>query len=234
MVNTVREVFESLFDLYFPNLCGSCNRNLRKGESVLCTRCRLYLPLTDHFTVSDNPFERLFYGRAAIRSAAALFGFQKGGGIQRMVHLLKYGGRTDIGVFAGRMIGEQLLENARFRGIDRIVPVPLHADRLRTRGYNQAECIAEGIASVTGWPIDTTTLRREKASETQTAKGRYDRSVNVEHIFRVRQLAPAGVRHYLLVDDVVTTGATLVSCIQAIHASGSAEVSVASLAMALR
>lgn len=227
-------MFDSLIDLYFPNLCGSCNRNLRKGESVLCTRCRLYLPFTDHFIAAENPFERMMYGRARIRAAAALFSFQKGGGVQRMVHLLKYGGRHDIGAFTGRMIGERISRNDRFGGIDRIVPVPLHAQRLRSRGYNQAECIAEGIATVTGCTVDTRLILRDNASETQTAKGRYERALNVDHIFRVNRSGDTETMHYLLVDDVVTTGATLISCIDAIHASGSSQISIVTLAMAVR
>ncbi|MFM2136469.1 MAG: hypothetical protein RL021_1869 [Bacteroidota bacterium] len=151
-----------------------------------------------------------------------------------MVHLLKYGGRSDIGTFAGRMIGEQLKVSSRFAGIDCILPVPLHAGRLRSRGYNQAATIAEGIAQVTGLPIDELSLTREKASETQTAKGRYDRSLNVEQVFRMCHRGTAGRNHYLLVDDVVTTGATLVSCIDAIRISSPADVSLVALAMAVR
>jgi ComF family protein len=178
--------------------------------------------------------EQLFYGRAAIKAAAAYYSFYKGGAVRQMVHRLKYGARRDIGFFSGRLIGEEMMRHERFSGIQAIVPVPLHISRLRKRGYNQAACIAEGISQATTIPHFPELLVRRQASETQTDKSRFSRSGNVSGLFECSSPRDLEDMHVLLVDDVITTGATLIACAEALHTAGCRNISVVAMAAAAR
>jgi ComF family protein len=181
-----------------------------------------------------NAVEQLFYGRTMVHAAAAYYSFYKGGSVRQMVHRLKYGGRQDIGQFAGRLIGEELKRHERFAGIQAVVPVPLHVSRQRKRGYNQAACIAEGISEASAIPHFPEVLVRRYASETQTDKSRFGRSGNVSGLFEVSSLHQAEGLHVLLVDDVITTGATLIACAEALLHAGCKRISVVAMAAATR
>ncbi len=204
------------FALFFPELCAACEKDLRSGEMVLCTGCIVRLPRTGHEASAGNSLEQLFYGKVNLVAAVAFYHFRKGGHVQQLAHLLKYDGRQDVGVFVGKMIGQALMESERFTLIDQVIPVPLHPSRLRKRGYNQAACISEGIAAVTGWTHFPQGLQRLRASDTQTRKQRFERFVNVDGIFRVTDPPQHQGKRILLVDDVVTTGSTLVACAEAL------------------
>lgn len=222
----------NLFSLFFPQLCAACERDLRSGETVLCTYCIVRLPYTGHLLASGNPLERLFYGKAKISAAAAFYHFHKGGRTQQLAHLLKYGGRQDVGFFIGTQLGNALLDARRFRVIDHVIPVPLHPSRLRKRGYNQAACISSGICAVTGWAHFPEGLERVRASSTQTLKHRYERFTNVDGIFSVKEPEQHIGKRILLVDDVVTTGSTLVACAEVLLSIPGAEVFPVAMAAA--
>lgn len=227
-----REFGEAFFSLFYPSLCAACAADLRRGEQVLCLRCILYLPQTDHFQRIENPVRLLFAGKVGIRSAAALFYFSKGEKVQQLAHLLKYGGRMDVGEFTGRMIGEQVVRSSSMQDVQAVVPVPLHLDRLRKRGYNQAACISAGISEASGILHLPDALIRLRASDTQTRKQRFDRYQNVDSIFQVRDPATVAGKHILLVDDVITTGSTLIAAVEALREVPKVEVSVVAMAAA--
>lgn len=219
-------MFRELLSIFFPNNCSACEQPMARGESVVCTACLTALPFTDYHTYPDNPVEKLFWGRAPLRAGTALFYFNKGNRVQRLMHQLKYHKDTEVGLTIGRMLGSKLKGNERFAGIDRVIPVPLHPKKLKKRGFNQSELIALGISEVCGIPLDTTTLVRAINNPTQTRKSRFDRYKNVQGAFELMNFKEHPCRHVLLVDDVVTTGSTLESCIVTFQKTGYAEVSL--------
>lgn len=214
----LRAALTDFFHLFFPNVCVLCGQPLVSGEREVCLQCLTGQPHTGFALRPDNPMEQLFWGRAeAVRRAAALFYFEKGSQAQRLIHLVKYHGHTELGRALGRYAAHDT-QGSPLAGADVIVPVPLHPKRLRARGYNQSELIAEGLAEVWGLPVDGTGLRRARFNLTQTRKGVYERWENADGIFEVTDPARYQGKTVLLVDDVATTGATLCAAAQALGA----------------
>ncbi len=230
----VKEYFEDFFGLFFPHVCASCGKKLLKNENVICTICLYHIPKTKFHLDKDNPVAKLFWGRAYIENATAWFLFHKGSGFQKLLHKLKYKSRTDIGLTLGSYFGAELKNAILYSNIDVVIPVPLHPKRQKKRGYNQSELIARGIAEQMGIPVDITSLYRSKATETQTKKSKDERWKNVENIFKIKDENILKGKHILLVDDVVTTGATLESCAHALLTVEGVKVSIACLAASLR
>ena len=220
--------------LFFPDVCYSCGNSLYKNEKVLCTRCYLHMPETNFHNDPDNPVARVFWGRVPIRAATALYFYKKGGSVQQLIHQLKYRGHKEIGLHLGNLLGGEIKRQPLFEGIDCIVPVPLHRKKKRTRGFNQAELIGIGISQVLGIPVDVEHVVRTVASETQTRKGRYTRWENVGQIFRVKDGPVLAGKHVLVVDDVITTGATMEACLQALGTVPGITLSVACAAFSAR
>jgi ComF family protein len=217
--------------LFFPRCCAGCQTALVRGEELICTRCVRELPLTDDLRVADNPVARKFYGRITISQAAAFLKFQKTGTVQRLLHAIKYKNQPELAVLLGRSFGRRMQESG-WGSFDLVVPVPLHEVRRRRRGYNQSERIAHGIGESLGAPVRESLLIRKVATSTQTRKSRQERWDNVREAFCGSDQQPARGR-ILLVDDVITTGATLESCARVLMDSGCDAVSVACLAEAL-
>jgi ComF family protein len=190
------------------------------------------LPLTRFHRDPANPLAEVFWGRVRIEQAVAWFYFRKGSAYQEVLHNLKYNNRPGVGIFLGKQIGYELKHSAVFIKPDSIIPVPLHRRKLRKRGYNQSEKIARGISVALGVPLDTKTLFRSSQTETQTRKSRFDRYLNVSGKFAIRDPSPIEHSHILLVDDVVTTGATLEACAEALLAAPGVKVSIATVAWA--
>jgi len=218
--------------LIFPHLCPACDDALQRSESVVCTSCRFKLPQTRFHEQADNPVARLFWGKAKVHAATAFYHFNKGDKIQRLMHQLKYKGQPDVGVELGRIMGATLAEAELFADVTATVPVPLHPRRQRKRGYNQAECIARGVAESMQNTLDINTLYRAVSNQTQTRKGKFERWKNVESIFALRESTHLEHGHLLLIDDVVTTGSTLEACVQQLLKIPGTRVSVATLALA--
>jgi ComF family protein len=218
--------------LIYPNLCASCGNNLFKHEDVICNFCEFHLPKTMFHLAADNPVAGIFWGRANIFSAAACYHFNKGNRVQHMIHLLKYKGRKDVGVYLGRQYGLSLAKSTFFSTSDVVIPVPLHAKKLVLRGYNQSEQFAIGLGRSMKIPVDTSTLIRVKATETQTKKSRFRRWENVAEIFALDNPGKLEGKHILLVDDVITTGATLEACIRKLQAIPGVRISIAAIAAA--
>ncbi len=218
--------------LFFPAVCHSCGNSLYRNEKVLCTRCSLHMPETNFHNDPENPVARVFWGRAEVRAATALYFYRKGGAVQNLIHQLKYRGQKEIGIHLGNLLGGEISHQPLFDGIDCVVPIPLHRKKLRKRGFNQAELIALGVTRVLGVPLDTRSVARKIASETQTRKGRYTRWENVSDIFVVLDEAGLQGKHVLVVDDVITTGATMEACLQAMSRIPGITLSVACVAFA--
>ncbi len=219
-----------LVSLLFPADCAGCGVPLLRNEQEICTDCLSKLPFTSHQHYGANEVERLFWGRVPLRAGMALMNFSKGTRVQTLLHAIKYKGRADLGVCLGRMLGKYLLESDRFPVVQKVVPVPLHPQKERMRGYNQSEMIARGLAEAIGVAIRPQDLVRNFRSDSQTGRGRFDRWANVRGRFSLRSPHRLRNAHVLLVDDVVTTGATLESCAEALQVGGNCSVSVATLA----
>ena len=227
-------LFEDFFALIFPDLCASCGNSLWKYEEIICTRCDFHLPRTGFHLDPDNPVSQLFTGRIRPENATACFYFNKGSHIQRLIHLLKYKGRKDIGNFLGRQYGICLRTEPAYSSVSLIIPVPLHPKKFLQRGYNQSEEFAKGLSASFGIPLDTSSVKRCKATETQTRKSRFNRWENVMEIFVVENAETLRNKHVLLVDDVITTGATLESCYSTLQNVPGIRISIAAIAVALR
>lgn len=181
----------------------------------------------------ENPIEKIFFGRASIESATSLFFFTPASIVQRLIHQVKYKGQQQLGIYLGKLMGMELRSSSRFKDVDLVVPLPLFKDRERERGYNQAALLAKGISDSTGIPVDQTLVKRIRSSSTQTRKSREDRWKNVDGLFKVAPLPAPGL-HILIIDDVITTGATIDACANGILAMGPVRVSIMTLAYAMK
>ena len=200
-------------DLIAPRHCVMCGRKLMVQENIICIECLLTIPRTDYERHPyDNPMARLFWGQIPIEKCAALAFYQKHLNWSHLIHCMKYGNRPDIGVYLGRITAKQFQSSHFFDGIDAIVPVPLAKNRQRSRGYNQCECIGQGLSEVTGIPMVTDAVIRTSFKSSQTTNGVEDRRKNVERVFKLHKGKSIENKHVLLVDDVVTTGSTTMSC----------------------
>ena len=225
--------FHSFWSLLFPRCCVVCGSPLSRGEECLCTCCNINLPRTGFHLRKDNPVECLFWGRIpGLKRASSFLFYRKGSDFRRILHMLKYGGYKELGEVMGRYMSAELSSGEFFDGVDMIIPVPLHRKKQKLRGYNQSEWIARGIASVTGIPLCAECMIREKNTETQTRKSTFERWANVEGIFRLCDTVHFEGKHVLLVDDVLTTGATTVACASAFARVSGIRISVLTLAVA--
>ena len=227
-------LLRDFISLFFPRLCAACDAALLSHEEVLCTLCWHQLPLTGFHKLDDNAVSRIFWGRVNITHAAAFCYFQKGGKVQHLIHLMKYKGRKEIGEYLGKIYGKQLRDVELYRDVDVIVPVPLHRRKQRKRGFNQSEYIARGLSVSMKLPIDTKSLVRVTHSESQTRKSRLKRWENVKEIFVVKEVKTLQNKHVLLVDDVLTTGATIEACSRELLKIQGVSVSVVALASPVR
>ena len=215
----------SLRELFFPRRCVVCESFLAADEEDLCPACFAELPLTYQWDVIQNAaFERLAL-RFDVEAAAALFRFGPASDYRRIIYGIKYGNRRRLGFLMGFLLGTYLAGSREFRRCQAVVPVPLHPLRRWKRGYNQAEEIARGAAEALGVPLETALLRRHRHTKTQTRLRSEAKTKNVQGAFRVRPgraaaLQAAGIRHLLLVDDVLTTGSTLAACAAPLTAAG--------------
>lgn len=228
--------WNEIFRLFFPEHCAACGGELPEGMGLLCPRCRIDMPLTYYWKEHDNPVARKFWGLVPVMEASSFFFFVHGSRYRDLVHGFKYRGQWRSCSLLGRSFGERLRESGLYADVELVVPVPLHFRRLFTRGYNQAEYLAEGIASALGVPVERKALARGRYNKSQTRTGsREDRWNNVSGIFTVRNPERLAGRHLLLVDDVLTTGATLVSCVETLQkAVPTCRVSLVTLAVSAR
>lgn len=221
--------FKDFISLFYPEVCITCGEGLAETEEFICTSCFYKLPKTDYHHHPVNPLYRAFYGRAGIKAGAAYCYYAKGGMVQDLVHEIKYNGKKDLGTCFGKWYGAELKNVAPFSELDYIIPVPLHPKKLKRRGYNQSACFADGLSQTMNVPILPDGLKRLKDTETQTNKSRFSRWENVKDVFAVKNKEQLEGKHVLIVDDIITTGATMEACIHALNAVPVASVSVASI-----
>lgn len=212
MLARLKNIFSSTLHLFYPHVCTGCGSDLLEEDNLLCLRCINDLPNTNFAHIANNPVEKYFWGRLPLTSAYSQFYFSKEFLIQHLIHQLKYKGDTEIGFYMGEIMGKSILQSDRFNSVDALIPLPLYADKERKRGYNQAAVICNGMSSVMNVPVLNGYVIRQHATETQTRKHRTERWENVKGSFKIAKENELKNKHLLLVDDVVTTGATLESC----------------------
>ena len=232
MMNWIERLATDVRELLFPRPCLVCGATLGLQEQVVCNRCLSQLPYTHYRGLPENPVHRLFYPDTAVQRANAWMFYHQGSDTAHVVHALKYHGRREVGRTMGRLMACDVKPTGFFDGVDALVPVPLSRPRQRRRGYNQSEVLASGIAEVTGLPLWPEVVERTVDNPTQTRLSVEERRQNVEGIFRLCDAGKIRGRHLLLVDDVVTTGATLASCMAALSVAGGVRFSVLCMAVA--
>lgn len=218
--------------LFFPELCAACGTNLFHNENVICTNCIYNLPLTNFHSDPLNKLARQLWGRFHFEQASAYVYFRKGGRVQNIMHQLKYNKRPEAGFRMGQLYAQTLMNSASWTMPDLIIPVPLHPKKLKKREYNQSEYIARGMASVLLIPVISDNLVRIENTETQTKKSRFERYENLANGFECRDQFALKKTHILLVDDVITTGATLEACSIILLQIEEVKISIVTLAFA--
>jgi ComF family protein len=222
-----------LLDLISPRLCVVCGHRLTVTEEVICARCNFHLPRTGfQHNAYENEMAKLFWGQIPIERATAFFYYEAHAETANILYELKYKDHPEIGEIFGRMFAAEIQSAGFFDGIDGIVPVPLAKKRQRQRGYNQSEEIAQGVSEITGLPIYKKVVKRISFKGSQTNKGRWDRQENVERVFDLIDAEAVSNKHLLLIDDVVTTGATCIACAKVLCQPANVRISILSLGFA--
>lgn len=229
----IKPWINSFTDLLYPRICNACLKPLLMHEKIVCNPCLYRMPETNFHFKKGNPVEELFFGRVDLHSATAFYFFQERSRVQTMIHRLKYKGHPEIGRYIGAVCGEKLMLSPVFNTCDYIIPVPLHPEKKRIRGYNQAEHIAIGLSHAMKGELDVHSLYRRKHTESQTRKSRFERWQNTRQVFGLKSQEKFTDKHILLVDDVVTTGSTLEACAHAFDGVEDAKVSIVTLAFPL-
>ncbi len=224
------QLLKDFFQLFYPNLCTTCNNKLLKGETVICSFCRHDLPIINHTDYKNNRVAQTFFGRIPIEKATSFLYFRKVGKTRELIHSLKYKGNQEIGVFLGSWFGEILSESNQFSDVDYIIPVPLHKKRLQERGYNQLTKFGEVLSEILNIPYNNNVLIRISSSKTQTYKERFERFSNSQTNFTLTDFTKFKNKHILLIDDVITTGATLESCCNELLKTENIKISIVTMA----
>ena len=229
-----RHPFRPLHDLWgilIPRLCIHCGEPLVGDEQDLCTHCLTQIAWLRNDTVDDNIIEQHLAGLFPFEAAAALISFRKGTVMQSIVHNIKYYHNSRLATQYGRLMGEMLVSSGRFDNVDCLVPVPLHPLKHLKRGYNQSQLLCEAIAEVMQLPIENHCLYRRHYTQSQTRKNHQERQDNMQQVFAIHHAARLEGKHILLVDDIVTTGATSTACYDALSSISGLRISVAALAV---
>jgi ComF family protein len=226
-------LFYQFLNLLFPQTCQSCGEVLLKSENIICTSCILELPKTEIGFSTSQELQTRFASNPQIKRVYSYLKYAKGGHVQELLHNLKYKNRQDIGVFMGNLFGQQIKSQAAKLNIDLLLPIPLHPKKKILRGFNQSDLIAQGLSEILDVPHETTLLIRKKATESQTRKSRIERFENVENVFEVIDRTKVTGRSIGIVDDVLTTGATLEVCASALINAGAKDITIFALASAI-
>jgi len=220
-----------MLNLLFPRLCNGCKQELLKNESVLCTRCLHAVPLASHHKTDDATMKALFYGRVPIEEATALLRFSKKGITQELLHNLKYRGQKEISAFLGAWLGAELALESNYNQIEGVVAVPLHKKKFKIRGYNQVDGFAKALSKSLNVPYYETVLVKLGKTSSQVFKQRGKR-FDSDGIFTLQHPELIAEKHLLLVDDIVTTGATIEKCTQQLLKAPGVKISLATMAIA--
>lgn len=226
------QIKEAILHIIYPHICAGCGTDILPATSQLCIKCIHDLPLTYFEKHTNNPIEKIFAGRLRFQEATAQMYFNKHTVLQRLLHQFKYKGNKNLGHQLGLIMGYQLLESGRFKRVDALIPLPLHHSKERMRGYNQANILCNGIAEILKVPVINDAVVRTQATETQTRKNRVERWQNMEGKFMLKDSTGLQNKNVLLVDDVVTTGATLEACATVLLNITGIEINIATLCSA--
>jgi ComF family protein len=227
-------LLNNLTHLFFPHTCAGCGTDVLAVNSLLCIQCVSQLPVTNFHLHKENQVEKIFRGRLPVLYATSFCYFGKDSVVQRLLHQLKYKGNKEVGYFAGRMMGTALRQSPLYDSVDALVPMPLFASRERRRGFNQAAILCDGISITTGIPVFKNIITRVSNTETQTHKNRVDRWLNMEGRFELINPPAIKNKHVLLVDDVLTTGATLEGCGHELLKSENTRLSICTMAFTVK
>jgi competence protein ComFC len=227
----MKSKINNLLGLFYPKNCLTCAKVLTKYEEILCFSCKIDLPLTKFSNIKDNETEKIFYGRVPIESATSLLHFSKKGNVQKLIHHLKYKNQQKIGILLGELMGEEILLSNRFDTVDCVIPVPLHPSKLKIRGYNQVTKFGQTLAQKLAVPYHEDLLIVKEFVKTQTRKNRFDRLNNLEKHFELANKGFPENKHILLIDDIVTTGATLEACCIQLGQTKNIKISIATMAI---
>lgn len=225
------KIINEINNILLPRVCFGCNARLFRGEHILCAVCRHDVPLTDHNFLQENAVDRIFYGRIPIKKAASFTFFSKNGLVKNLLHWLKYKNQEQIGTFLGEWCGANLANDPNLEHIDVVIPVPLHTKKLKKRGYNQVAKFAQEVAKSLQVAYRDDLLVKTINTKTQTKKDRQLRWESSKEAFQLNPASPFQYKHVLLVDDVITTGATIESCAHVLMQRNDIEVSVLSMAV---
>lgn len=222
---------KSLINLFFPKVCYACLNLLNDNEATICVSCRHHLPVTNFHFNNDDTISKIFYGRAKIETGTALFRFEKKGLVQQLIHGLKYKGYEPISPFLGDWLGGELKTISNYKNIDVVIPVPLHKNKLKQRGYNQVAGFGKQIAESINAKYDDNVLLKITNTASQTNKKRFARWNQSDELFTLKNGEFIENKHILLVDDIITTGATLEACITVLNQAKNVKISIACMAI---
>lgn len=225
-------LINDFMSLIYPRHCEACGANLHKHEPFVCNYCLISLPETNYHQLKENELHRLLAGRIPLQNALCLYTFEKSGRVQKLLHAIKYEGQQGLAAFLGKTYATTLAGHEGVNTIDYIIPVPLHQKKLQLRGFNQSERFAAGLSNHLGIQLENNVLVRTTETQTQTRKRKYERWENVEGIFELTDVSRLKNKHVLLVDDVVTTGATLEAAWNCLKQAEGIKLSIAAIAFA--
>ena len=224
-------MFHDFINLLYPSVCHICEAELLKNENLVCTSCLHDLPVTSYHLDNENPVKKVFYGRVKIENATALLHFRKKSGVQHLIHDLKYRGYREIGIFLGKWLGEELSKTEAYQNIEIVIPVPLHKSKLRQRGFNQVEDFGRELAKALQAEYLDDILVKKTSTQTQTLKSRLSRWGKIEETLAIQNPEKVAYKNILIVDDLVTTGATLEACAHKLLEIPGIKLSVATMAI---
>ena len=228
-MSLLADIKEALLHLAFPHICEGCGTDIIQQDHQLCLHCLSSMPQTEFNLHPNNQIEKIFWGRVPLTQATAQYYYTKESMMQRLMHSFKYRGNRELGFYLGRLMGQSLLTTKRFESVEVLVPLPLFASKERRRGYNQATILCNGMAEFLKKPVLHNVVCRPEHTETQTKKNRVERWQNMEGRFELTDARGVEGKHVLLVDDVVTTGATLESCATELLKAPNLRLSIATL-----
>ena len=225
-------MFKSVVNIFFPKVCYACLGTLNDNEDAICVDCRHDLPVTNFHLDDSDAVKKVLYGRCKIEHGTALFRFEKKSLVQQLIHGLKYRGYQNIGFVLGNWLGGELQELEAYRDVDVVIPVPLHKKKLRSRGFNQVEKFGQQIAEALNAEYLDQVLVKISNNKSQTTKGRIARLINSDELFALEHSELIESKHILIVDDLITTGATLEACILILNQAKNIKISIATMAIA--
>jgi len=229
----LRAIAASFSHLFYPSICFACGKKEIEDREFICLDCSISLPYTGFEQIRDNPVEKLFWGRCRIQFASSSFYYVEKTSLQQLIHQVKYKEQEKLGIYLGQKMGSRLQFTFERNEVDLLIPMPLHPKKLKSRGYNQASLLCEGITNKTGCAFDETALIRTENTSTQTKKTRMDRWKNVNEVFAITKQENILDKNIVLVDDVITTGASTEACAQTLLQHGAKSVAICSLAFTL-